>query len=1113
MSKVLRLHKQANDNITDWGKCSKYGTNVINQIEDPAGDTANKEITSIPSPFARIDLAKSAFRIVADSKNIEGNTIHHKIVSDCFDIGEILFNYDRLADKLDIIVWDREIEIEKLKNSREEGHRILGQTLDMYLNQDAKAYNFDRLDKIFLLNYKGKGRPDPKMNIIGATSPCTLFFSSANDLSYASDYLRSSGKDKPFDSEYTPLYKRDFQFQKYIYALRESYGQVQFANDFPEFDRYIEESSRLLTDSQKDEIDSLNDTSIEAFQPLVIGGNTVNVCGMIFRKSIGTTDSIIRSDFAIKCTIDHAKKPLVLPVETGNTYTNLNYIQDKWQDTNHAPYVDRDAISERTLPHSADKYPYLTLSDFLQPTIISMPYPLSSAYFDGNVTGNLNGGCFLLPLTETFFEYFTVEDLQSPLSDGKDMIEMKALAGGSVSVTLRIPIQKGKYVQYYREYYINNTPDIELNKGAVKEMSFGLGVFPLVKFNQGEDPYYRVAFLSKQRGSNLSFAQNKTNVEFTKSTRRQPGNNCGVDSYVIEREFTHIYVSAEGVKNVIVPKFTRQSNSKVYTFAVDFGTTNTHVEYSVDGSSTSYALDIKSTEIQMVRMHSKYSDLDINGAFADAFIPETIADGDEYAFPMRTALAEYVNIDYNKNTNSLADANIPFRYEKVETPSYHKIKTDIKWSNLQENRVKIYLDNLFLIMRNKVLIDGGRLSDTKIVWFYPVSMTKARINAFANVWQSLYQKYFGVNVANNLLTMSESVAPYDYYKKKKGAKSNVVTIDIGGGTTDIYVVENSNPKFLSSFRFAANSIFGDGYNFPSDNNGFVVRYKDKIMSILESNSGQKGINDLINAYEDIEKRENSNDIIAYFFSLASQKAIADKKIPLNFQAMLAKDEKLKYVFIVFYGAIIYYVAKMMKNEGLSLPQTIAFSGNGSKTLKVLSTDNETVSMFAALIFEKVFAQKYNETSLEVIFDDEPKLATCKGGILNKSAQTFSQIHALKKSLLGVDGTTMSEGLTYDKIDDNCKKDVANQVDEYIDFIFSINSENSNFFTNDLGADYGSLEVAKKICKTDLFEFTKQGFEHKMDELNSWGLGTNTDVEETLFFYPLVAILSKLAREI
>ena len=46
MAKVLRLHKESNDNITDWGLSKRYGKDVINQIEDPAGLTAKKEITS-----------------------------------------------------------------------------------------------------------------------------------------------------------------------------------------------------------------------------------------------------------------------------------------------------------------------------------------------------------------------------------------------------------------------------------------------------------------------------------------------------------------------------------------------------------------------------------------------------------------------------------------------------------------------------------------------------------------------------------------------------------------------------------------------------------------------------------------------------------------------------------------------------------------------------------------------------------------------------------------------------------------------------------------------------------------------------------------------------------
>ena len=56
MSYIFRLHKEGNNALTDWGNSQKYGTNVIDQIKDPNGESAKREITSIPSPFARIDL-------------------------------------------------------------------------------------------------------------------------------------------------------------------------------------------------------------------------------------------------------------------------------------------------------------------------------------------------------------------------------------------------------------------------------------------------------------------------------------------------------------------------------------------------------------------------------------------------------------------------------------------------------------------------------------------------------------------------------------------------------------------------------------------------------------------------------------------------------------------------------------------------------------------------------------------------------------------------------------------------------------------------------------------------------------------------------------------------
>lgn len=89
MAKVLRLHKQGDNTINDWGNSAKYSNQVIDQIVDPNGQSPSREITSIPSPFARMDLVKSAFKIVADSRDLEGDTIYHKMVSDSLDVGQI----------------------------------------------------------------------------------------------------------------------------------------------------------------------------------------------------------------------------------------------------------------------------------------------------------------------------------------------------------------------------------------------------------------------------------------------------------------------------------------------------------------------------------------------------------------------------------------------------------------------------------------------------------------------------------------------------------------------------------------------------------------------------------------------------------------------------------------------------------------------------------------------------------------------------------------------------------------------------------------------------------------------------------------------------------------
>lgn len=1114
MAKVLRLHKESNDNITDWGLSKRYGKDVINQITDPTGADAKKEITSIPSPFARIDLAKNAFKWVVDSNDLEGKTIHHKMVSDCLDVAELFFNYDKFSDKLEILVWDKDQEIATLKNSKNEEHRILGASLEMYLQQDASTYNFEDFNRIYLLNYIGPDKP-AQINIIGATSPATLFVSSANNLRYTSSHLKSNGQDLPFDDDYAALYQRDFAFQKYIYALRVSIGDAKFAQYFPELDAYLLECYKHLTNDQKAIIDALKDDSIQQYEELSLNGNTVEVLGMHLCKNTASLGDQLVSDFIIKSDKYVGVKPLVLPFQKGNDYVTLRYVQDNWSRDYEAPIYDNRSLNDRILPNTAERYPYLTIGDFLEPVIVSMPYEMTEHFFNGNNSDKKVS--YLLPLTDRFFDFFTVEDLMGNVATNKKMFEIRSSINGSAEVTLRIPIQRNRYIEYSRIYYVNADPDIMANKGSAIEKRFGLGVLPLVSFSQSVKPYYRIAFFSEEKGSRLIFKNNNNDVEIKSHIiRRDYKPNCSIESYVLEDCFDHIGLDLGPFKNFIIPIFKSVGNATQFTFAVDFGTTNTHVEYSVDGSKNSKSFNIGKEEQQMQRLHKDYGeDKDIQFAFDETFIPNTIDDGDMYSFPIRTALAENVNIDYRRQTNSMADANIPFRFEKagLPYPPYYKVRTDIKWSNNERGRVNLYLDNLFFLLRNKVLLNNGDLSATKVIWFYPLSMTKSRYSEFKAIWQSLYKKYFGDN-SSNLIVLSESIAPYYYYKTKKGLKSNAITIDVGGGTTDVFVVENNVSKILTSFRFASNSIFGDGYNFSVEDNGFVNTFKDQLKSHLESNQKEVGVRDILNAFESISNSENSSDIIAFFFSIASNKVIKEKNIPIDFLQMLADDEKLKYVFIIFYGALLYYVAKLMKAKGLHLPQTLAFSGNGSRSLYVLSTEKESLAKFASLIFEKVFDEKYEDDKLDLILDNEPKLATCKGGIASRKEEfRFEEVDDLKTSLLGTDDYTFAEGIKYKNLSEEVLKKVANSVAEFIEFIFKLDSENRNFYLNYFNADRRFLTKAKDICLRSLLEYTKQGLAKKKEELDTWGLDDESEVEETLFFYPLVPILNLLGSKL
>ena len=1123
MSKIFRLYREGTSTYEDWNNSPAFPYNSANRdtIEDPDGASARHEITSIPSPFARIDLVKNAFKEVCkpDKKthkaDLDGQTIFHKMVSDTLDVAEIFFNLDKYNGKIEVLKWDPSIMLTELENANIPGHKYLADALRKYMQSDAKTYNFGQLKNIYLLNYL-EG-PD-EINIIGATSPATLFFSNANDLEYVNDIY--FGEDKPFDSEYQPLYKRNFEFVKYLFALRKSI--LNFAGLFPEIDTYLSETYKQIPDQQqKNELNNVTAAALDDFDQITVKdiqqNDLVEVLGYtLYKKAhhpVTTT-----SDFIIKTSKSIDILPLVLPVDAGNRYSDLQYTSGKWGNSNKAPFKDSEIeISKRKLPFDGSIHPYLTISDFLEDTIVKVPHTLNCKnYFDGHIKIDKQELAFLLPIKPLFFRYFSVEELRDKVKDGRPMFEMKLLAGESVSVTIRIPIRGAgniSYIEYTRLYYNSSTADISNNAGSIVEMKFTGFIMPQVRFNNAEDAVYNISCVqaASSRNEYHFYNEDEKLIPKSKTCRNQDQQLLTkADNYLVSgQNFDYIQVQNHlGYQGIIVPIFKQQRNVEVFEFAIDLGTSNTHIEYR-KGNEKPQVFSFTSNDKQLCEMFIPSRDetgileelIEETDIIEKDFIPGEIGHGD-YHFPTRTVLSCAKTIDWNEAIDPYTLVNLPFTYDKRADLIYNNLKYNIKWGNGDDLRVmEAYVRCLMLIIRNKVLLNNGDMQHTKITWFYPISMAPKRLRKLKETWDEAYKEYFGDGVTSY---MTESAAPIQYFFKRYSTATSLVNIDIGGGTTDIAFAKDKSILNVTSFRFASNALFENSFSDLDDNNGIVDYYKGDILNLLE----EKNLGELVRVFNSANNERPSN-MASFLFglkdnTLPKKAGINEKAIDFNY--ILQEDENFKIVFIVFYTSIVYHIAQIVKKLDLDVPRHISFSGNGSKVIRVITTDTSILSKYTKIIFEKVLGKPYGK-ELELLGlakDSNPKDSTCKGGLIGIEDDNNRDTSIVFKS--DCTGIVSNED-TYAAITDEYKVRTVKAVEDFFKFVFEDMNSAFNFDKN-FGVKNTSLKIAQQAAQKDLATFLDKGLSQREEE-------TELDdiIEETFFFYPIKGVLQSMSNDI
>jgi hypothetical protein len=1036
---IFRKYKGYNPNeIKCWSLSTGINTESFEVENITASKGSSKAGTAIPSPLARMELFDTAFNILAsDNINLEGNTIYHQLVSDCLDVLQLIFSTRPEDIGPGKRIWFKEWlvteNIEKLKQKGEKHpNYLLGKSLEqIFFDRDNSA--FANTGSIFLIFYENV--------LLGGTSPLTLFFTSPNWSRKIKDGVilnvpQSADGDVFFDKDTRALHLRDEEFVRYLFTLcrqqpeafRKAAGLRRYIN------KAVAAGRRFADLLQNETITGLSAVLDEEYSKIMtnVENKYLTIGGMYFhRLKEGREQEKIQkySDFIINATTDKYKRQFNEKNEEVFVYPPLvlingmnisgDYIEQNipWNPST----VIRDLyhrsvpLYERKLPQgsgTAVNYPFITTEDLLEDYLLEVPYNINSNRFFSGFRGDFK---YLLPVKKAYFNFFLFDDLKNALNI--------TVTNGIVKVVLKVPIKnkKGnKEILFIKEY--------AKAKGTIIECRMGIGIYPFYKVDGDTAALkalknYDILLANRieqdgpERVSLHFYAYNKISQQSNqlpqKMTPRSVFDKGGATAtskyYKVKESFDYIalsYKDPSGIhcEGLIIPDFENRvislNQHKAYTYAVDFGTSNTHVAYMDNATELPLPFTIEEADQQMVLLNAPGNDSNPGVRFASygqfpaidqtlrrEFLPAVITDRSRssVSFPFKTATCEVSGFGKGDDSNYdlFSHINIGYYIDQEETQGDVLYTTNLKWllennnDNANKNRVKFFLKQLLTQIKVKTVLNNGDLGKLQLGWSLPLSMSRGNRLTLKNVVESTFNEVFDGTGAQLLPSIPESVAPYFFLTKTENAlhdMANIVNVDIGGGTTDVMMFMESSgqrdDKYIStSFRFAGNDLWGSGFNGKLKDNGFITNYFDYQRANNISPASESKY--LSRAQEDGSLR--SDDLISLLFRY-------DHKFRFTDSIAIGRPD-MQTVMYLHYSAIVYHIIEIIELKGYPLPRYLSFTGKGSQYIRLLCGGGKTeLEEFTRLLIN-TYSTKELQRSFEVILNANPKEVTANGSVL------------------------------------------------------------------------------------------------------------------------------------
>lgn len=1071
MSKVLRVHNSTIDvqGIGTSPSCVKISdfAGVIDPLSVGSNNSINslaeKPASSIPSIFARMIFFRMAFGGIDVSNYVlqpgDPVSVYNRAISQCFDLLEIVFNNQT---GLEVKCFDFNQQIQALNNDGISEHQRFAISL-----KEQKDKFLTNMDCIYLFYLNNK--------IMGGTSKYSLVFTSPNWSS-----------NRPVKS----LLEREEEFRLFVYKYVKAHvsaGMGRQNNEEYEFYQYVDNcinAERVANPTVFAKIPT-HFTIIDLVNEYPILNKPINGIdtNILINTYNGTPIHLysrpknqFTSDFFIKSTvqqtIDRDHTPLVL--SEGQHYGMKYYDQVNWDSATRVPQVEHDPSTpdaKNDLPDcNAYNHPYLTEIDFLEENLLALPFNINESGFYGGIKLN-DELCALIPVKPVYFQYFKPDDLAN---------QMKWDPSTKI-FTLTIPvcnlqgIEKGK-IEFRKNYSASIC--YLADSGAMKQTSLSFGVFPLLRSSDPDFNDYWIMFgMDAQSQYNdviLHYYNNGNEKELLyDELKRRGADYKSWYQHVKEFDFVRIELPKadeehEQVRAIVVPKFNdhkvKDEGTKQCNYAIDFGTTNTHVAYRIDGDDpNSFSEEnIKQQVVYLNGLKSTTGELDI--VQAKEYIPHFDGRNYKYKFPTRTVVNTNGNVTGTEGDSVLfAKTSIGFHYSNEFVKS-QRYDTNLKWKYLttangvNERNVESFFEEIMRMIRTHWLLQSTNHSVQtyypKIVLTYPLAGVRG-LNKTITGWENAYERVFGVdpmaNPANPLiLKMVESLAPCVRMITTKNATKagGVLNIDIGGGTTDIQFYKESLEgtwSYYDSIKFAGDDLWGIG-------NENVSEYLSRPIGVTNNHFTNLAGNKLGNATIRL-----GNDTLSY-----SQINFDDCKEKVN---CLLRDNSSNFTNVLsdfadpdthtcrlhmflHYSAIIFHVSKWMKAYNMPIPQTLSFSGLGSLYVKVLFNKIADLTSFSKSLIEKYYGAVAPST-FNVVFEGQPKNVTAEGAVLSIGAGIANPIErhhfgyctnvqVLSKDIKTVKGDTMDYFNAYIEGFEACASMVGGNVIPSIDGVEKTN---------------------------------------------------------------------------